>query len=61
MDTWGDKPVLGVALSADDVLDGVGLRNILVILSPGEPGLVITGVFVAVAAVGVVGVSIEWT
>lgn len=49
-----------VALSADGALEGVGLRNILVILRLGDPGLAITGVFATVPAVGVIGVSAVW-
>lgn len=61
MDTLEGMAVLDTALSADDALDGVGRRKILVILSPGEPGLVTTGVFAVIPAVGVVGLSVEWS
>jgi hypothetical protein len=54
-DIFEDRPEVGVVLSVDDALEGVGLRKILLILRPGDPGLDIIGVF----AVGVVGESAE--
>jgi hypothetical protein len=55
---WTD-PLEEVALSTDDALEGVCLRNILVMSRPGDPGLAVTGVFAVKLAVGVVGVSVE--